>query len=158
MNTIQAALAKAAAIGVLTSVAGMAAAAPLSNSQTLAVSATVLGVCKFVAASTPMAFGNLDPSEANDTTLTVDVSYRCTKDTVGTGLSFTGGTARTMSDGGKTLAYTLSIVTNATGTGTGFGASGGALTAQVKGTIAAAALNAAAAGTYSENVTMTIAP
>lgn len=158
MNTIHTALAKAAAITVLASVAGSAAAAPLSNSQTLAVSATVLGVCKFVAASTPMAFGNLDPSDSADATLTVDVSYRCTKDTVGTGLSFTGGVNRTMLDGGKSLAYTLSIDTDATGTGTGFGASGAALTAKVKGTIAAAALNGAAAGTYSENVTMTIAP
>lgn len=158
MNTIHTALAKAAAIAVLASVAGAAAAAPLSNSQTLAVSATVQGVCKFVAASTPMAFGSLDPSDTADATLTVDVSYRCTKDTVGAGLSFTGGTSRTMADGLKTLAYTLAIDTDANGTGTGFGASGAALTAKVKGTIAAAALNGAAAGSYAENVTMTITP
>ena len=143
---------KAIVVASLACAAGIAAA---SDSTTLAVSATVSAKCKFSAASTPLAFGTIDPSLATDATATAAVKYKCTKSTVSGGITGTGG-SHTMTSGSDTLAYTLAIAGDV-GTGLGFG-SGTDLTATVTGTITVAQYQNAAAGSYTENVTLNITP
>ncbi len=144
---------KAIVVASLACAAGIAAA---SDSTTLAVSATVSAKCKFSALSTPLAFGTIDPSLGTDATVSASVLYRCTKGTLSTGITASGGTSRTMTGAGN-LPYTLAI-TGGTGTGTGFGAGGSDLTATVTGTISATDYQTAAAGSYSESVTLNITP
>lgn len=148
-------IAKSLAFTLLIGASGLAAA---SGSQTLAVTATVDAICKFSAASTPLAFGTIDPSLSADKVVTANVLYKCSKGTAAAGVTATGGLTRSMTDsGGKTLAYTLSF-TGDTQTGKGFGA-GNDLTLVVTGTITAAQYqDATASTTYAENVTLNITP
>lgn len=134
--------------------AGLAAA---EDTQILAVSATVPGTCKFSAASTPLAFGSIDMTSTAAVTQTANVVYRCTKNTASLGITGTTGAHLMTSSGGDKLAYTMSIAGDISA-GTGFGASGSDLTAVVTGTIAAADFQTAAAGNYTEDVTLTITP
>lgn len=143
---------KAIVVASLACAAGFAAAA---DSTTLAVSATVSGVCKFSATSQPLAFGTIDPSLTTDKTMTADVKYKCTNKTNSLGIAGITG-AHSMSSGADSLAYTLAIVGDK-GAGVGFG-TGKDLTATVTGTITAAQYQNAAAGSYTENVALTITP
>ncbi len=145
---------KAIVVASLACAAGLAAAA---DSTTLAVSATVSAKCKFSAASTPLAFGVIDPSLTTDATMTANVFYRCSKGTPSSGVTASGGTARTMAGpSSDTMAYTLGF-SGGTQTGTGFG-SGQDLTLVVTGTITSGAYQNATAGAYAENVTLDITP
>lgn len=157
MKTLSNAL-KALVVASLAFTAGLAAAA---DSQTLAVTASVTSMCKFSAASTPLAFGAIDPSLASDKTVTANVLYKCTKGTPSAGVTTTGGLTRNMTGvsplvNADTLAYTLAF-TGGTQVGAGFGA-GNDRTLVVTGTITPAQYNDAAAGSYSENVTLNITP
>ena len=150
----QTTLLKVVCAALLASSAGFAAAA---DSTTLAVTATVTGLCKFSATSTPLAFGAVDPSLTVDKVVTANVLYKCTKGTASAGVTATGGTARTMTGpAASTMGYTLGF-SGGTSTGTGFG-SGQDLTLVVTGTITAAQYQNATAGAYSENVTLNITP
>ena len=149
---------KLVAAALLTCTAGLAAAA---GSQTLAVTASVQGICKFSAASTPLAFGAIDPSLTTDKTMTANVLYKCTKGTASAGVTLaTGGLNRTMTSTtagvADTLGYTLSL-TGGTQTGAGFGATGD-LTLVVLGTITALQYQNASAANYAETVTLNITP
>ncbi|MGH8832118.1 MAG: hypothetical protein ACREXV_13660 [Polaromonas sp.] len=148
------AILKAVSAVLLACTAGFAAAA---DSQTLAVTATVSGICKFSVASTPLAFGTIDPSLSTDKVVTANVLYKCTKGTASAGVTATGGTSRTMAGpSSDTMSYTLGF-SGDTSTGTGFG-SGQDLTLVVTGTITAANYQNKTAGAYSENVTLNITP
>lgn len=146
---------KALVATLLTCSAGFAAAA---GSQILAVTANVQGICTFSAASTPLAFGAIDPSLTVNKVVTANVLYKCTKGTTSLGVTATGGLARTMA--GPTLAdtmgYTLAFASD-TQLGTGFGA-GKDLTMVVTGTITPAQFQNVSSGAYSENVTLNITP
>lgn len=144
---------KAIAVALLTGSVGLAAAA---DTTTLAASASVQGICKFSAASTPLSFGSINPSTATDATAAASVLYKCTKGTASTGVTATGGLSRTMTSGANNLPYTLAL-SGGTQTGTGFG-SGNDLTLAVTGTVAVADFQNATAGSYSENVTLNILP
>lgn len=148
-------LAKAIAIVAATAGCGLASAAGSTN---LAVTASVTGTCKFSAASTPLAFGAIDPSSVVNAGATASVLYKCTKNTVSLGVTATGGLTRNMTGPLVTdlLPYTLALAGD-TGTGTGFGA-GQDLTLAVTGTITPAQFQNAAVGAYSENVTLNITP
>lgn len=133
---------------------GLAAAA---DSTTLAVSASVSAICTFNTTSYALAFGAIDPSGTVDKTATANVTYKCTNGTAPSSIApASGGLSRTMSDGGSnTLAYTLSM--GAMADGTGFG-SGETKTVVVTGTITPTQFQNAAAASYSEDVTLDIAP
>jgi hypothetical protein len=154
MKTLSASL-KALVVASLACAAGFAAAA---DTQTLAVTASVTGMCRFSAASTPLAFGAIDPSLATDKTVTANVLYKCTKGTTSAGVTATGGLTRTMTGvvPANTLAYALAF-TGDTQVGLGFG-TGNDRTLVVTGTITAAQYNNVAADTYSESVTLNITP
>ncbi|MDQ3059426.1 MAG: spore coat protein U domain-containing protein [Pseudomonadota bacterium] len=142
------------AAALLACTAGLATAA---DTQTLTVSATVIGTCKFSAATNTLAFGNIDPSLTTDKVLAANVIYKCTKNTASLGIAGTTG-AMAMTSGANSLPFTLSIAGD---TQAGKGFEPGAtteLTAVVTGTIAVADFQNAAAGAYSKNVSLTISP
>lgn len=143
---------KAIAAAVLVSVCGMASAA---DSTTLNVSATVNTVCKFMSSTVPVAFGALDP-DAGVQTVNTSVGYKCTNGASAPAVTFAAGTgSRTMTNAASdTLAYTITL--GATAAGAGFAAAASNLSIQAQ--IAAAALEAAKAGAYSENVVLNINP
>ena len=145
-------------IAVAASLASSAGLTFAAGSQTLAVTANVQGICKFSAASTPLAFGSIDPSLTTDKVVTANVLYKCTNKTTSSGVTATGGNTRTMVGPtlADTLAYTLAFAGD-TQTGTGFGTNGN-LTLVVTGTITALQYQNVAAGAYSENVTLNITP
>jgi hypothetical protein len=141
--------------------AGLAAAVPAVESQSLAVTASVTGMCKFSVASTPLAFGAIDPSLASDKVVKANVLYKCTKGTTSAVVTATGGLTRNMTGlsplaSSDTLAYTLAFA-GGTQVGAGFG-TGNDRTLEVTGTITPAQYNNAAAGSYSEDVTLNITP
>ena len=139
---------------VLTSYAGFASAA---GNTTVQVKASVNAVCQFTATSmAAIDLGAIDPSAvpAAGVTNVGDVTYQCTNKTVPSVGIVSGGTS--LSDGAttpNTIAYSFSLGTP--GAGKGFGASS---TAKVVGTatISQAAAQAAAAGAYTDTVTLSI--
>lgn len=154
-------IAKAVAATLLTFAAGVAVA----DTQALSVTASVTGVCKFNTGQSPvLAFGPIDPSGTAAVNATpANVLYRCTNGTAATVSSAVTG-ARTMAGQAPldptadTLGYTLSFTSGASGTGSGFGAVGSAITLVVAGSMTAAQYNGAKAGSYAETVTLTVAP
>lgn len=153
-------IAKAVAATLLTFAAGIAAA----DTQSLSVTAAVSGVCKFNTGQSPvLAFGTIDPSGTAAVNATpANVLYRCTNGTAATVSSAVTG-ARTMAGltplaATDTLGYTLSFTSGASGTGSGFGAAGTAITLVVAGSMTAAQYNGAKAGSYAETVTLTVTP
>ena len=153
-------IAKAVAATLLTFAAGVAVA----DTQSLSVTASVTGVCKFNTGQSPvLAFGAIDPSGTAGVTATpANVLYRCTNgtgatvDTAVTGVRSMVGQAPLLAT--DTLGYTLAFTSGATGTGSGFGAAGSAITLVVAGTMTAAQYNGAKAGSYAETVTLTVNP
>lgn len=143
---------KAIAAAALLCAAGFAQAAGSAN---INVSATVQSICKFQAASTNLAFGNLDPSAGAATTST-SIDYKCTNGSVAPTVSFNSGTgSRTMTSGANNLAYTITL--GSTVAGTGFG-SGQEKSLTIDGSIAAADIENAQAGAYTETVQINITP
>lgn len=150
-------IAKAVAATLLTFAAGIAAA----DTQSLSVTASVTGVCKFNTGQSPvLAFGAIDPSGLGNATGSASVLYRCTKDTSATVSNAVTG-ARTLTGSGTaagdTMTYDLSFTSGGTGTGTGFGA-GTDITLVVGGTIIPADFQNKKAGPYAETVTLTVTP
>lgn len=146
---------------IVASLACAAGFATAADNQTLAVTATVTGMCKFSVLSTPLAFTDIDPSLTTDKTITANVLYKCTKGTASAGVTATDGLSRNMKgvsplQVADTLAYTLAF-SGDTQVGAGFG-SGNDRTLVVTGTITAAQYNNAASGSYSETVTLNITP
>ncbi|MCM2312449.1 MAG: hypothetical protein NDI84_13700, partial [Steroidobacteraceae bacterium] len=143
-------IAALAAAVFLTFTAGSATAA---GNTTVEVTATINAVCKFKAtAMTGIPLGAIDPSTISVAkTGTTDITYKCTNGTTPSVTVFSGGTTLTSTAG--TLAYTFSLGTP--DAGTGFSAAG---TAKVVGTASIAVLAAqdAAAGSYTDTVTLEI--
>ena len=137
-----------------------------STTNTLSVSATVTGSCRFNSAgpttlTIATGAGVIDPSAAGPATGTVGITFRCTTGTTSSiaaddGLNSTGPGARRVANGGNFMPYSLTL-TNAAQVGSGFGA-GQDKTLQVDGSITAANYQNAVAGAYSDTVTLTITP
>ena len=150
-------IAKALALTAVCLASNLAFAA---GSSTLAVTAGVIGTCKFAATSTPLAFSStIDPSSTTNVTATANVLYQCTKNTASVGITGTTGAHSmntTPTANATPLAYTMAI-SGDTSAGNGFGP-GTSLTAVVTGTITPAQFQNVIAGSYSDNVTMSITP
>jgi hypothetical protein len=152
------------AVTLLTAAASSTAIA--ADTYTLAVSATVLGRCKFTqAAGSTLTItntaGGIDPSLAGPATGLANITYRCTSGqapafTTDTGTHVSAGNMR-VADVGNTnfMTYTLSLVGG--GSGTGFGA-GQDKTLAVTGTITAASYAAAPAAVYTDTVVVSVNP
>lgn len=140
----------------------MASGAGLADTNTLTVSASVTGTCKFSSATSTLSFGALDPSSASDASASNTTTYWCTKGVVastsaGDGSNFSGGSRRMAGTGaaaGDFIPYSLAL---AGGTQTGVGP-GTPLTLTIDGDIVNADYVNATAGSYSDTVTLTITP
>lgn len=156
---------KILALALATASVLSAANAIASTTHTVAVSATVTGTCRFNAASgATLAFGTIDPTGAVPVTASGTATYRCnngTSPTVTTddGLSETGANAPRMRAGATAnyLPYTFTIAALAAGTGLG-NAPANDKTLTINGSVAVADFQAAAAGTFNDTITLTIAP
>lgn len=158
MKTTFSTISKAVALLAFVSASGIAAAV---DSQTLVVTASVTGMCKFSSSNTltmsPAAA--IDPSGTADVTMTRTLNYNCTKGVSPTGgvtTTTANGAARNMTSGAESLAYTLGW-TGDTVAGSGFG-TGTAKPVVFTGTITAAQYQNAAALTYTDNVVLNINP
>lgn len=135
------------------------------DTNTLTVSASVLGTCKFVAPTSALDFGILDPANPVAVNLTAPAppQFWCTKGvttdliTASMGLNPVAG-VRQMKDtaGGGTdvIPYTL-VLGAPTGTNAG---PGSPRTLPISGTIPANSYTAVAASSYSDTVTLTLTP
>lgn len=119
-------------------VLAVAAGSALADTQSLSVTASITGVCKFNSGQTPvLAFGAIDPSGTTNATASTTVLYRCTKGTAASVSSAVTGTRTLTGSGtaaGDSMSYTLSFTSGDAGTGTGFG-SGQDLALVLAGTI-----------------------
>lgn len=138
-----------AAIGLVN--LGQALAA---NTTTVGVSAAVQGICKFGSASgSTLDFGTLDPTATTVATAIVGLPFQCTKSMASAASISSGGTA--LVSGSNTLTYSSSL-TGTVQTGAGFG--GATLTMTLNGSVAAAAYQAAAVGTYVDSIVVSVSP
>lgn len=133
-----------------------------ADTATVAVSANVVGTCKFSVPKTgAVAFGALDPSIVSTVTGTVtQPQFWCTK-----------GTSATITDnkglhgGGTTFQMQHSVTTTElipytfiyTGTGLGTGPAS-PITMNIAATVLYASYSGSLAGNYADTVTLTIAP
>ncbi|MBI5237987.1 MAG: spore coat protein U domain-containing protein [Deltaproteobacteria bacterium] len=129
------------------------------GTNTMTVTASVTGVCKFSATTSTLAFGALDASVATAATATTGVNFWCTKGTTysvadDSGLYNSGG-PRMRHATVLTEFIPYSIVYGAAGTGSGKNT---AITLTVDGTIANADYVDAQAGAYSDTVVLTVNP
>ena len=138
------------------------------DTQNLSVSATVNGKCKFATVGN-LTFGtvsspgvSIDPSDLGNATGISTVTYRCTTGTAATSLGMGNGAnfsgtrrVAVVPVTGPFMGYGL-VSAGFTQTGAGFG--GAVLTATVTGTILEATHQVAAAGVYTDTVSITINP
>jgi len=138
----------------------MAGAAMALDTATVAVSATVVGTCKFTAGGS-IPFGNLDPSVGTDQTPAVtQPTFWCTRGagytiTDDDGLYESGPNLNRMKHG--TLAEYIPYSFTYTAAGTGAGPAN-ILSMNIASTVLGADYINASAGSYSDTVTLTINP
>lgn len=129
-----------------------------ADTNTLTVTASVVGTCKFNSATSTLAFGALDPSSASNATAAGATTYWCTKGTVASTAADNGanwsGSSRQMANGAELIPYALTL-TGGTQTGAGKGTP---LTLDLAGSIANADFINVAAGNYTDTVTLTVTP
>ena len=138
----------------------MAGSALASGTNTLTVSASVTGTCKFVSGTSTLNFGALDPSSSSDTTGSGSTTFWCTKGTTQTLAAGNGanwdGTKRNMLDAVSSdkIPYTLTLTPDG-GTNAG---PGSPRTVTIGGTILNADYVSKSAGSYSDTVSLNITP
>jgi hypothetical protein len=133
-------ISRAILTATLSAIAGLASA---GDTQNLTVSATVQQMCKFFGSAQTAAFADIDPSGTSNVT------------TPGSLAPTDGILTRTMSGGGSTLAYTLSLAPVSAGSGFG---SGQEKSVEVTATITPTQFQNAVAADYEETVQLTISP
>jgi Spore Coat Protein U domain len=150
-------LAITAAVAVVT----MAGSAFAANSNTLTVSASVTGTCKFSSPTSTLNFGALDPSVATDVNGSTTTNFWCTKGvstdviTASNGGNFAGG-KRQMKDTVSTdvIPYTLTLTKD----GNANAGPATPRTLTVAGQVLATDYTAKSSGNYSDTVVLDITP
>ncbi len=148
---------------ILTSLALLAlgGAAWAADTNTLTVTASVTGTCKFSAAASTLNFGALDPSTPVAVNGSASPQFWCTKGvttdliTAGLGLNPAGST-RQMKDSVSLELIPYSLVLTPDGATNQGPAS--PRTLNIAGTVAAADYTGKAAGNYSDTVVLTLNP
>jgi spore coat protein U-like protein len=142
----------------LAAAASSAAFAAAGDTQSLTVNATVSGACKMSTIS-PMAF-TLDPTVGTDQTASTTVQYKCTKG-VTPGTFTVGGVAAnysgSLANGGNTMPYSIAWTAPSTA-GSGLGSGVTPISVTLTGTILGTDYVNAAAGTYTQTISVTVAP
>jgi len=131
-----------------------------ADSNTLTVSASVTGTCKFSSGTSALNFGTIDQSSSADATASGNTQFWCTRNATYTvsannGLYF--DTSRRMRHATETteyIPYSL-IFTPSSGTGTG---KTSPITLSLSGTITNANYVNAIAGNYADTVILSITP
>ncbi len=157
ISKLKTALFAAAAVGVLASNDAQAA-----DSVSVTVNATIVGTCKFFTAlpivniTNTGTGSNIDPSSATTATGAAPILYRCSN---GTSPTFTVPATATVTCGAcsGTPTMTPAITSAGAAAGTGLG-TGQDKTLTVTGTILQANFQNAAAGAYTGNITVSVAP
>lgn len=133
-----------------------------ADTQSMAVSASVQGICKLTSVPA-MGFGSLDPSATADATASSAVIYKCTKGTSPTsfsvGASTTGTYNGTLTSGttADTIPYAVTWTAPSTA-GTGLGTAITGTTVTLSGTILNANYVNVTAASYAQSVAIVIAP
>ncbi|MGD0276972.1 MAG: spore coat protein U domain-containing protein [Syntrophales bacterium] len=132
-----------------------------ADTNTLTVTATVLGVCKFNTAAETLAFGTLDPSSAANGTGTATATFWCTNGTTGT-LAAGQGLYYSSSNRMRSAAHTTAFIPYSLGLSptstTGSGKST-PITLTITGTVLNADyINALQTNDYTDTVSVTITP
>ena len=136
------------------------AGAAMADTTTVAVSATVVGTCKFTAGGT-IPFGNLDPSVGTDQTPAVtQPTFWCTKGanytiTDDDGLYESGTNNNQMKHATLNEYSPYSFTYTAAGIGNG---PANVLTMNIASTVKGVDYANVSAGSYADTVTLTIAP
>lgn len=148
-------------LGATLSAVFASASALAGGTNTLTVSANVVGTCKFATATSTLAFGALDPSVGANVTAIGSTSYWCTKGVTTAAITADNGSnflvSRRMVNATSAtdlIAYSLTLTPSATapaGPGT-------PLALGLSGTVLGPNYTAVAAGNYSDTVTLTITP
>jgi hypothetical protein len=137
-------------------------AAVAADSNTVTVTANVIGTCKFDSATSTLAFGALDPSSALDASTSTTVDFWCTRNanySIGDddGLHETGVDQNRMqntADATEYIPYSFSY-NPASGSGSGPSIP---ITLTMDGSILNADYVDAAEGDYSDTIVLSIAP
>ena len=152
----------AAALGLVALAAAMQASA--SDSVSVTVNATVVGVCKFFNTTAPVlnitntgTGSDIDPSLTGDATGSTVVAYRCSNGTTPTFSIPSPSVSVTCSGCTGTPSMTATVTVTGGGAGSGMG-SGNDKDLTVAGTITQATYVNAAAGAYTGTVTVSVTP
>ena len=138
----------------------LAGGAWAQSSVPLNINAVVPGMCKFMSSSYTINFGTLDPSSFADTSAGVSMAYKCTNGTAPVSVKVnnqaSGGSVNIVN-----AAHSLPVTLTwnlPTDPGLGFGPIASVIRMGITGTIPAAAVQTAFAGTYAGSYPITITP
>lgn len=139
----------------------MASGALASGTNTLTVTASVMGTCKFSSTTSTLAFGALDPSDGGDVTASSTTQFWCTKGvttdtiTAGNGANW-DGSKRNIKDSasGDVIPYTLTLTKDANSNA----GPSTPRTLTIAGGITGTDYTSKTAGSYTDTVTLTITP
>jgi spore coat protein U-like protein len=130
------------------------------DTNTLTVSASVTGTCKFSTATSMLNFGALDPSTPVLVPGSSSTQFWCTKGvttgavTAGNGVNYLGTSRRMAGPGGDFIPYSLTLTPD----GNPNAGPGSPRTLTIAGTVLAAAYTGVSEGSYSDTVTLSITP
>ena len=146
-------------VAVVMAIVAMAGVVMAADTNTLTVNATVVGTCKFNAATSTLNL-SLDPSSAVDATASTTVTYWCTNGTTAAGVASNDGIhsvavgQKRLSDGTNFIPYSIAL-TGGTQAG---GGPASPKTLTINGTVLNAAFINAVAGTYADTVMLSLNP
>ncbi len=132
------------------------------DTNTVTVTANVVGTCKFLSSTSTLDFGSLDPSSGADVNASTTVNFWCTKNasysiTDDDGENESGSNQNRMKHETIQNEYIPYTFTYSPTSGTGNGRTS-PITLNISGTVTFANYKDAAAGNYSDKVTLTIIP
>ena len=133
-----------------------------ADSNTVTVTANVVGTCKFNSATSTLAFGGLDPSTGLDVNASTSTTFWCTKNATYSvadddGLYETGANANRMRHATTLTEYVPYTFSYNPTTGSGQGRTAD-ITLDISGTVTFANYQNAAAGDYGDTVVISITP
>jgi len=131
-----------------------------ADSNTLTVSASVTGGCRFSSGTSTLNFGTLDQSSAADASATGSTQFWCTRNasyTISANNGLYYDTSRRMRHATEATEYIPYNLTFTPTTGTGAGKTS-PVTLSLNGTITNANYVNAIAGNYADTVTLSITP
>ena len=148
MKILKKAVLAAACVGTLV----FAGSAFASGTQTLTPTGNVPATCVFTAGPYSMPFGTLTPGGTSAVTQTTTVSYQCTNGTAASSIKVNSAASPvsvTMANTTDATTLPVGLVwTVPTAKGVGIGSSLSSITMDIHGSIAAADINTATAGSY----------